>query len=448
MRKSILQIVFFFISALSAVGQSEYSLNELDSLAFDALENNKKNVAQIANQLLKAAEKDNSTLHQINAYTILGILNKNKGHYITAVDFYKNALEVAEKSNDQGRISACYNNIGTVYQIQENYSKALEYFKKSLALEETLNNPLQKSIRLYNIGDIYREMDSLSLALSYFSSSLILEKEFNNNEGIIYALLGMADIYLHLDKLTDAEIVLNEASEYAKESNVEVKVLYHLTEAELYFQENRLDNALKAITTAKDISDQHQFKVYLVDIYEKELKIKQALEESKENIPKNEANKGSAAIWIIIISIVILFSFVLFYVFNRRKTDTLITEIAQKEKSVNSMFKLANDSGKVLFEIPMSSIIWFEANDNYVSIYYFTEEEKLQKSMQRASMKNIEELISIPGTTFFRVHKSHIINKNFIEKIDGKAQAHKLKLQLIDNYIPVSRSFDIEQIKG
>lgn len=179
--------------------------------AFVALESNAPNVTEKANALLEAGKEAKLPIYQINAYTILGIVNKNKGYYVTSVDYYNNALKVAEETRDEGRISACYNNIGSVHQIQEDYAKALTYYKKSLELEEKLNNPLQKSIRLYNIGEIYREMDSLSLALSNFNNSLIIEKEYKNNEGIVYALLGISDVYLQLNRPTDASISLGEA---------------------------------------------------------------------------------------------------------------------------------------------------------------------------------------------------------------------------------------------
>lgn len=203
-------------------------LNKLDEQAFAALENNEGDVIEKANDLLEASIKYKSALHEINAYTLLGIINKNRGYYVTSVDYYNDALKVAETTKDEGRVSACFNNIGSVYQIQENYPKALFYYKKSLEIEERLKNPLQKSIRLYNIGEIYREMDSLSLALSNFNSSLIIEKENKNNEGIVYALLGIADVYLQLDRPTDVSISLDDAKKLIDENNIEVLILYYM----------------------------------------------------------------------------------------------------------------------------------------------------------------------------------------------------------------------------
>lgn len=202
-------LVTLLVGVLPAIAQSsaqKAELDRLDSIAFAALENGLPDIEKKANRLLDKSVRNNSLLHEINAHTLLGIVNKNKGYYITSINHYFNALNAAELRKDTGRVSACYNNIGSVYQLQENYLKSLQYFRKSLKLEEKLDNPLQKSIRLYNKGDVYRELDSLDLALNYFNQSLLIEERYQNQEGIMYALLGMADVYTSVKRVADAEI--------------------------------------------------------------------------------------------------------------------------------------------------------------------------------------------------------------------------------------------------
>lgn len=119
------------------------------------------------------------------------------------------------------------------------------------------------------------------------------------------------------------------------------------------------------------------------------------------------------------------------------------------ESSENGELELliTNDSGKILLTVPFQNVICFEANDNYVVTYYLTEEKELKKSMERISLKKIEDLISDMDYIFHRVHKSYIVNPVFIEKITGRSQAYKLKISYLEDLIPVSRSFDIEQVK-
>jgi len=111
-------------------------------------------------------------------------------------------------------------------------------------------------------------------------------------------------------------------------------------------------------------------------------------------------------------------------------------------------FILENENGKVLIELSLSQIICFEASDNYAVTYYLNQNNEVKKSMERVSLKKIEEILSdLNSLDFERVHKSYIVNKNFIEELKGKAQAYKLKMNNLQIQVPVSRSYDINIIK-
>jgi beta-galactosidase beta subunit len=111
-------------------------------------------------------------------------------------------------------------------------------------------------------------------------------------------------------------------------------------------------------------------------------------------------------------------------------------------------FKIENESGKLLLDLSVHNIICFESNDNYALTYYFDKEGKVKKSMDRISLKRIEELLTeLNVEYFFRVHKSYLVNQIYIEAIKGRAQAHKLKLNQMDILIPVSRTFSIDVLR-
>lgn len=294
-----LAIGFLSTSALySQTSSKSRDLKELDKEAFFALENNKDDVVEKASYLVMQGQIQKSGLYESNGYTILGIVNKNKGYYISSVDNYIKALNAAEKINDTARISASYSNIGKVYQLQENYSKALEYLQKSLNLEEKLNIPLQKSIRLYNIGEVYSLLDSMDLALTYYNNSLLIEKKYNNNEGIIYALLGIAEVYIRIDRLTDAGITLDKSSEILDPKNVELGIIYHKLTGELFGAQKDFSKALEGLNRAENLSKNEDYRVHLLDIYLKQIELlneqqrwQQSVNKYKKYIElKNELN--------------------------------------------------------------------------------------------------------------------------------------------------------------
>lgn len=122
------------------------------------------------------------------------------------------------------------------------------------------------------------------------------------------------------------------------------------------------------------------------------------------------------------------------------KSDTNSTEENDK------LFHLENANGRLLLEVSISKIICFEANDNYVVTYYLKNENDLAKSMERISLKKIEEMLQVEEVSFYRVHKSYLINPLYVDEVKGRAQAYKIKMKHFGTLVPVSRSYDINLI--
>lgn len=121
---------------------------------------------------------------------------------------------------------------------------------------------------------------------------------------------------------------------------------------------------------------------------------------------------------------------------------------SEKEEQNEVDFVLTNENGKVLLNVKSSKILCFEANDNYAVTYYLNESGEVKKSMERISLKKIEDILEEIGVTFFeRVHKSYLININYVNDVKGKAQAYKVQLFDLPFLVPVSRSFKVDTLK-
>jgi len=141
---------------------------------------------------------------------------------------------------------------------------------------------------------------------------------------------------------------------------------------------------------------------------------------------------------------------ILYFVFNEAKSkigNSPISVENQNETIQEAMFCLENETGKLLLKVPSNQLICFEANDNYVIIYYLDKNNNLKKLMERFSLKKMEEILFLENVKFERVHKSFLINPDFLVAISGKAQAYKLELQSLENLIPVSRSYAINLLE-
>ena len=114
----------------------------------------------------------------------------------------------------------------------------------------------------------------------------------------------------------------------------------------------------------------------------------------------------------------------------------------------NKMFRLFSDGGKLVFEKEISELVYLEAKDNYVSFFYVSRLGELSKSMHRLSMKRAEEMLEEQRAHFMRVHKSYIVNPEYVIDISGKVQSYKLQLANVKTFIPVSRTFNVQQLRS
>lgn len=78
--------------------------------------------------------------------------------------------------------------------------------------------------------------------------------------------------------------------------------------------------------------------------------------------------------------------------------------------------------------------------DNYVEVF-FMEKKTLRKVVLRSTLKEMEDVLS-PYPSFFRCHKSYLVNLDAVRRISGNAQGYKLHVNDLENPVPVSRSYN------
>jgi tetratricopeptide (TPR) repeat protein len=267
-----LTILLISFNSLAQKADDEV-LRTLDSIAFNAYETNSPDMLEKANRFLEATLKYDPSYFRVNAYTLLGIINKNRGFYVTSLDYYLKSYNEAQLIKDEGRQSACLNNIGAVYQLQRKYEQAINYYNQSLDIEKRLKNPLQVSIRYFNLGDCYKELDSLDLALNFFNNSLLIEKKYKNTEGIAYAKIGVADVYERYGNTTDANRILNELLPIIGKQTPDLQILFHLIKAKILMREKDLSGVERALKTAEMLSKQNKVRTHLLEIFEMQIDI-------------------------------------------------------------------------------------------------------------------------------------------------------------------------------
>lgn len=287
LKRVILHLTVLFFSFFSyAENADDAILRPLDSIAFSAFESNSPDMLEKANDFLEATLKYDPSYYRVNAYTLLGIINKIRGFYITSLDYYLKSYNEALLIKDAGRQSACLNNIGAVYQLQKKYDQAISYYNQSLEIEKQLKNPLQISIRYYNLGDCFKELDSLDLALNFFNNSLLIEKKHNNTEGIAYAKIGVADVYERYGNTTDAKRILKELELTIHKLLPDLRILYHVIKAKISLNENNLAAVHEELRMAEELSKQNKIRTHLLEIFEMQIMHLEANGDWKEAVLK------------------------------------------------------------------------------------------------------------------------------------------------------------------
>ncbi|SFO65914.1 transcriptional regulator, LytTR family [Chitinophaga sp. YR627] len=98
------------------------------------------------------------------------------------------------------------------------------------------------------------------------------------------------------------------------------------------------------------------------------------------------------------------------------------------------------DNGKDQVALLPGQLLAVTSADNYVRLY-FLQGGHLKQELLRSSLQKIEA--SLTGhTTFWRCHRTAIVNLSLVEEVSGTAQGYRLHISHLPDAIPVSRSLN------
>jgi len=89
-------------------------------------------------------------------------------------------------------------------------------------------------------------------------------------------------------------------------------------------------------------------------------------------------------------------------------------------------------------QLQPEEILFLNSDGNYVEVHYNRGREKNEKKLIRNRLKHFLHIL--PKESFFRCHKSYVVNKMHIIRVEGNARNLELIMRGSDQKIPVSRS--------
>ncbi len=107
---------------------------------------------------------------------------------------------------------------------------------------------------------------------------------------------------------------------------------------------------------------------------------------------------------------------------------------------VENFIELTGDNAGDKLAISLKDLLYINAADNYIKIYY-TDPSGTKQFILRSTLKKTEESLA-PFPQFFRCHRTYIVNLDKVRHISGNAQGYKLHLAETNDLIPVSRSYN------
>src|SRR5687768_15728838 len=143
----------------------------------EAAQNNWITAIAYYKEAIDIAEKNNMYREIHEGYTI--ILNSYfyVGDFPAAMDIATKGLNSANREKDNSRILLYNNLIGTIYLKQENYTEALRYYSFSLQLADRMQDDTERCFVYLGLGDVYIAQQDSAQAFSYLFRSLDIARK-------------------------------------------------------------------------------------------------------------------------------------------------------------------------------------------------------------------------------------------------------------------------------
>lgn len=124
------------------------------------------------------------------------------------------------------------------------------------------------------------------------------------------------------------------------------------------------------------------------------------------------------------------------------KRETLVPDGA--EEVAEEFIEIRSQTGNNDIMFRPNEILFLKSEGNYVE-FYLNQGEKVERIVRRNTLGFIQEQV-VDYDEFFRSHRQYIVNTSKIVEVKGNAQGYKLRLDGVEDLIPVSRN-NVEDFK-
>jgi signal transduction histidine kinase len=196
-------------------------------------------------EALKKFQALSDSLGMLNAYMNLGNISRSMKEIDKSMDYNMKAMSMFNKDIDVRTKCNLYNNIGITFGLKGDLKSAVIYLQKALDGSDKQNYIDIYLYSLLNFGIVYQQFNDLPKALSYFEEALGIAREKKMPEEEARLLQNIGGVYNKTD-LNEALKKLNEALEISK--RIEHKGLIDEIYQELIVVHKKLGNYKEMVT--------------------------------------------------------------------------------------------------------------------------------------------------------------------------------------------------------
>jgi signal transduction histidine kinase len=201
---------------------------------------------------IRKLKKDLNGLAKIN--NNLANIYMNTQEYKSAMKAYLETLSYFEKNNDLTNANIVKANIGQLYTDLRNYDKSVKYLKEALKYYEKQKDKVRLCESYLNLGKAYESMGDLSNAEFFYKKSLGHCQAIANKKatGILYQSLAIIQTKQSKDSLAAKNLAISDSIGKIVNSTVDNANL-KITKARYLLKQHKYEDAKELLLSIKKV---------------------------------------------------------------------------------------------------------------------------------------------------------------------------------------------------
>jgi DNA-binding LytR/AlgR family response regulator len=114
----------------------------------------------------------------------------------------------------------------------------------------------------------------------------------------------------------------------------------------------------------------------------------------------------------------------------------------KKNTVIGSGIIIESENKSESIKVDLNNVLLIKSANNYIEVFWKKDDE-IHKKLIRNTLTKVENQLKI-YPNFIRCHRTALVNKSFILKLTGGSQGHQIRLEGLDELIPVSRQYALK----